>query len=102
MVISFSVEPAYNYLRQYGFVVTFRKSRRKRPNCETWCNRGRGKSKEFDVRISEICNIDPSEPLMESFAAISGFFEAAAWQDAIADVNGAMPDEGWLYMVVRQ
>lgn len=104
MVISFTDDTAFEYLDEYGYVVTFRESRRKRPNCETWCNRGRGLPKEFDVRVSEICRADPGgvDTDLSTFATASGFGDAVSWRAAIRQLNDGDTGEGWLYLVTKE
>jgi hypothetical protein len=102
MVISFSHDTAYNQLQDYGYVVTFRADRRERPNCETWANRGRGKTKEFDVRVSEICRTEPLEQDIAVFAPVSGFNSPTKWRKAIRELNGDLSGEGYLYLVTRE
>lgn len=101
MVISFRSERAYSQLNSEGYVATFRKNRRKRPNCETWCNRGRGQTKEFDVRISEIATVEPVTENLESLAQVSGFGDVESWQDEIVTLNESLPNSGWLYFVTK-
>lgn len=99
MVISFSHDVPWRELVEEGEVITFRKSRRARPNCTTWCNRGRGQTKEFDVVIEEIGEVEPSSKNLEPYADKSGFESVSAWRQAIIDLNGGIPDTGYLYRV---
>lgn len=99
MVISFSHDMPWRELVEEGEVITFRKSRRARPNCTTWCNRGRGKTKEFDVEIKEIGEVEPSSKNLKPYAGKSGFGSVSAWREAIADLNGNIPATGYLYRV---
>ena len=101
MVISFSHDTAFTRLRDRGEVVTFRERRRKRPNCETWCNRGRGQGKEFDVEIEEIGERAPDHESLAPHAGVSGFGGVDEWIEAIRDLNGGVPDAGYLYRVRR-
>lgn len=101
MVISFSSDPAFLHLEEHGYVATFRKSRRENPNCETWCNRGRGETKEFDVRITEVGEVAPIAEELAPFALMSGFGEVRPWQQEIHELNGTLPDSGWLYFVTK-
>ena len=99
MVISFSHDVPWRELVEQREVITFRKSRRARPNCTTWCNRGRGKTKEFDVVIEEIGEVDPSSNNLKPYVGKSGFGSVSAWRKAIVDLNGTVPDRGYLYRV---
>ena len=101
MVISFSHDTAFEYFQKNGFVFTFRTSRRKRPNTSTWMNRGRGEKKVADVHVREIGRVDPTDvdnlkPMFRS----SGFVTPQLWQRAIEEVNGSLPNEGWVYLVL--
>ena len=102
MVISFSNDDVFSFLEQYGYVATFRSSRRKRPNCKTWCNRGRGQEKEFDVRIVEIGEVRPFDAgtNMVDFEIASGLGGLENWRDAIREFHGEVKS-GWLYIVVK-
>ena len=99
MVISFSHEIPWQQLVENGEVVTFRKRRRKNPNCQTWCNRGRGQTKEFDVKIREIGEVEPDEETLSQYTDQSGFSSTESWIDAIQQLNGDVPESGWLYVV---
>lgn len=101
MVISFSNDIAWSELVGEDEVITFRGRRRKRPDCTTWCNRGRGQSKEFDVKIEEIDRMRPSKSNLEPYVDKSGFDSVRSWQQAIRSLNREMPDQGWLYRVSR-
>lgn len=100
MVITFSHDTAFSQLDEYGYVVTFRKQRRKRPNCKTWMNRKRGGEKVADVRISELGWIQLHGDRLREFVGPSGFDGVGQWQSAIVEFNdGELPDDGYLYMV---
>lgn len=99
MVISFSHEIPWRQIVKDEEVVTFRKRRRKNPNCHTWCNRGRGQTKEFDVKIREIGEVEPTTEELSAYVDRSGFASAGDWIDAIRELNGTIPDTGWLYIV---
>lgn len=99
MVISFSNDIAWRQLVDHGEVVTFRKSRRKNPNGKTWCNRGRGQTKEFDVVIEEIGQAKPIHSHLEEYVSLSGFDDCYDWIRAIESLNGSKPEFGWLYRV---
>jgi len=102
MVISFSDETAWEQLVGEGEVVTFRSQRRAHPNCSTWCNRGRGQKKEFDVRIEEIGAVEPTPEELADYADKSGFEDVQKWVKAIHELNGGLPKQGWLYRVVPE
>lgn len=106
MVISFSHDTAYDFLEEHGYVATFRESRRKQRNQDDWLNRGRGETKRFDIHITEIGkaevgpNGEPSE-IIDHFAPVSGFETPIGWRQGIEDVNGEVPDSGWVYLVKK-
>lgn len=100
MVISFSHEVPWRQIVENGEVVTFRKRRRKNPNCQTWCNRGRGQTKEFDVKIREVGEIEPTAESLAQYVDRSGFANTERWIDAIQQLNGSVPESGWLYLVI--
>lgn len=102
MVISFSHDTAWEQLVTEREVVTFRTQRRANPNCSTWCNRGRGQTKEFDVRIEEIGCVEPTPTVLSEFVSTSGFEDVHKWIEAIHNLNGTSPREGWLYRVVPE
>lgn len=110
MVISFAEDDAFEHLKEHGFVVTFREQRRENSDCDTWVNRGRGKQKEFDVHITELCRqeLGPNgypkgnyNPMFQLQSA-SGFGDLDRWIGAIHRVNNEMPSEGWLYLVSKK
>lgn len=101
MVISFSNDFAFSFLETEGYVATFRAQRRKRPNCETWCNRGRGEPKEFDVRVTEVGEFFPTAGMLDPLAGASGFDVPSAWVEAIQEYHSS-PEAGWVYLVTRQ
>lgn len=102
MVIGFANDTAFSQLDEHGFVATFRESRRARPNCETWCNRGRGKEKEFDVRVIELGETTPNGDKITQYRPLSGFQSEDDWRNAMADLNDELPESGWLYLVTKQ
>jgi|GEM_PF-5881584 len=100
--ISFSHPLAWDFLTTYGYVATFRTRRRKSGTCDTWCNRGRGEPKEFDVHVQEVGHVDLHDGglrTLRHFSSISGMETSSVWRAAIEEVNGELPDEGWLYLV---
>lgn len=99
MVISFVDDVAFGFLEDCGYVATFRANRRKRPNLTTWANRGRGESKEFDVRVTELAEVDPQSAQIADFAMMSGFGDPESWREAIRRLNGDLPSSGWVYVV---
>jgi hypothetical protein len=99
MVISFNNDIAWRQLVDHGEVVTFRKRRRENPNCETWCNRGRGQTKEFDVKIEEIGKVVPEREPLLPYLKRSGFETIDDWIGAIEELNSGNVESGWLYRV---
>lgn len=106
MVISFQSDKAFALLKELGFVITFRKNKRKNPYGKTWCNRQRGGTKEFDVYVVELTKAtlnDNYKPLncLEVFLPISGFSSKEEWRQEIIELNGELPEEGYFYLVKR-
>lgn len=96
--IIFADEIARSQLREHGRVVTFRKS--SRTTGETWWRKSRFGTKEGDVTVAEIGVVDPAEASeLESYQTLSGFASVPEWQQAIATLNGGLPDRGRLYRV---
>ncbi len=96
--ILFSHETPREQLQQTGSVVTFRKTQR--TTGDTWWRKTRTGEKCGDVHVAEIGTVDPSaEEELKYLVHNSGFESVDQWQDAIAEVNGSMPDSGWVYLV---
>lgn len=108
MVISFSDRRAFKQLRDYGAVVTFRETKRKATPDEgtqrTWCNRGRGTEKEFNVEVTYLAEKEAGMgyELLGTYTALSGFGGRSEWLRAIFDFcGGEVPPSGHLYLVTR-
>jgi len=102
--ISFSHPLAWDFLYTHGYVATFRKRRRTSGTCDTWCNRGRGEEKEFDVHVQEVGEVDfdnGGTKMLRHFSSISGMETSSCWRRAIEEVNGELPESGWLYVVTK-
>jgi hypothetical protein len=96
--IIFADRTARRQLRDYGTVVTFRKT--SRTTGETWWRESRLGPKCGDVTVEEIGKVDPhivSE--LEPYRELSGFSSVSAWQKAIIELNGGLPDTGYIYKV---
>ena len=97
--IIFSDETARRQLREQGEVVTFRKS--SRTTGETWWRKSRLGTKEGDVRVEEIEEVNPRKKNeLEPYQTLSGFKDVERWQQAIRSLNGSFPSRGILYRVV--
>lgn len=109
MVISFTNDYVFNYLKNNGYVVTFRKNRRASKHESTWVRRSRGDEKEFDCYITEIGKVeDPknveSSPNLKEFVQVNGLpsNDVRDWLDTIRSLNEGLPDTGYLYMVTTK
>jgi hypothetical protein len=82
-----------------GRVVTFRPTRRTVGNTHVrWKRTG---TKKADVVVRELRVVDPSDAAALADAQpMSGFDSVAAWQAAIRELHGVLPEQGWLYEVV--
>lgn len=105
MVISFSHNTAFEQLRDEGFVVSFRPDERTRTPRdgwqETWCNRGRGEEKEFDVRVRHLAEAGPTDRFFGEFRPMSGFETTGDWKQAVLRLHGDFPPTGHFYLVTR-
>jgi len=106
MVISFSNDTAFEQLRDEGHVITFRPDERKRTprtgGQKTWCNRGRGKSKEFDVMVQHLTEMEPGQDCFKWFHHTSGFAGKTGWLKAVLSLHGEVPPTGHFYLVTRR
>ena len=99
--IIFSDHTARRQLISEREVVTFRKS--KRTTGDTWWRETRLGPKEGDVHVTEIGEIDPSNTaVLVKYQELSGFESVSAWQQAIRNLNGSLPDSGHLYHVTMR
>lgn len=105
MVISFSNDTAFEQLRDEGFVVTFRPDERKGTPKDgvqqTWCNRGRGEEKVFDVHVRHLAYMWPDDELFGEFYPMSGFRRRQDWLVAVLDLHDEVPATGHFYLVTR-
>ncbi len=105
MVISFSKYTAFQQLREHGFVVSFRTEERSRTPRDdvqhTWCNRGRGEEKEFDVNVRHLAEMSPEEHLFAEFWPMSGYESPEEWKKVVLDMHGEVPPTGHFYLVTR-
>jgi hypothetical protein len=102
IVITFSNDIAFEYLRDEGRVYTFRKSRRAEPNGDVWVSRGRGEDREFYGTCEEVeSSVPPTTDVLDEYAAESGFGTGSNWREAINEVNDGLPAAGFIYRVER-
>lgn len=105
MVIMFSDDRAFEQLRDRGQVVSFRERERKSTPRDgyqrTWCNRGRGTEKEFDVLVFHLFEMEPEEDPFEALWPMAGFPNKTAWLKAIYRLTGGVPPTGHFYYVVK-
>ncbi|MWG36533.1 hypothetical protein [Halomarina oriensis] len=89
-------------LETHGEVVTFRTA--DRTTGATWWRETRTGPKRGDCTVECLGALDESFPLDQlpnEYVELSGFDSAAAWDDAITDVNGSRTD-GYLYRVTER
>ena len=101
MVIIFQNEKARRHLLEEGFVVTFRKNKRKGVNLNDWMTDKRGGKKIADVKIFEMCGCDVG--FLKSLVKWSGFRSHEEWKTEIGVLNKEETKDysiGWLYLVV--
>lgn len=96
--IIFSDGTAREQLLSDGEVVTFRKS--SRTTGDTWWRESRLGPKQGDVMVEEIGEANPwrTEELAP-YRELSGFESVEDWQQAIRNLNGSLPRNGFLYRV---
>lgn len=98
--IIFADRTARSQLLSDNEVVTFRRS--SRTTGDTWWRESRLGPKQGDVRVEEIGEVDPSDPTeLEEYREVSGFETVSGWQAAMRELNGGLPDSGYLYRVTR-
>jgi len=82
-----------------GRVFTFRPDRR--TIGETHARWERTGSKKADVVIRERKYLNPADPqALLPYQKLSGFTSVEEWQQAIKDLHGELPRDGWIYDVV--
>lgn len=105
VVFPFADDTAFGHLRDHGFVYSFRANQRADPNGDCWINRGRGTKgvlKESDWQCKEVeTGVPPTTDILDEYAGESGFGTADAWRDAIRELNGGLPESGFIYRVER-
>lgn len=96
--IIFGHPVARRQLTERNAVVTFRET--ERTVGETWWRESRTGPKKGDCRVLFRGGADPSnDERLKPFVHLSGFDSLEDWRQAIADVNGELPDSGYLYRV---
>lgn len=97
--IVFSNETARRQLQQHGEVVTFRPD--DRTVGETWWRESRTGEKMGECTVERIAPVAPRIPCseMDDHAHLSGFGTVRDWVDAIEDLHGSVPENGYLYLV---
>lgn len=94
--IVFSNPIARQQLVEHGEVVTFRAG--ERTTGETWWRESRTGEKEGDCTVEEVAECTPYDEALRPHWELSGFDSVMAWQEAIEDYHGGLPD-GHLYRV---
>jgi len=99
--MSFSIACVKEHLLTNGYVVTFRRHRRKALP-PYWANEGRGKPKICDISITELGYIE-GEKLLIPYFKYSGFGSFGQWVKTINHLNPKLKGEikGYLYYVCR-
>lgn len=100
--IIFANETARGQLEEDGVVMTFRAT--SRTTGSTWWRESRTGPKRGDVLVMLEDEIDPRPPQspLEEWVDLSGFESIEAWQDAIREMHGELPESGYLYRVVKR
>ena len=105
IVFPFANDTAFGYLRENGYVYTFRPDQRKEPNGDVWLNRGRGTDgvlKDHQWTCKEVeTAVPPTRDVLDEYADESGFGTASEWRDAITGINNGLPARGFIYRVER-
>ena len=97
--VIFSNRKARDHLERHGSVVTFRTS--DRTTGETHVRYERTGTKQHDcfiMKLADVAGIELEENL-EHYYSQAGFSSADEWKDAIRELHGEVPDEGYLYRV---
>jgi hypothetical protein len=97
--IIFGHETAREQLSTVGSVVTFRRNRR--TVGETWWRASRTGPKQGDVTVTELRSASPTTADLRPYRAESGFESVDAWKEAIRELNGHLPDSGYLYRATK-
>jgi len=95
-----SVEKAREHLAEHGVVFSFRT--RDRTTGETWYRASRTGEKCGDCRIESEVRVHADNPIgwyLEAYVGSSGFDNTEEWVDAIRDLHGEVPDEGYIYRI---
>jgi len=99
--IIFSDTVARQQLQNDGEVVTFRKSNR--TTGKTWWRKSRLGTKEGDVTVEKVKEVDPRDSTqLEPYQDLSGFQTVTKWQQAIRSLHGNLPQSGHLYRVTER
>lgn len=94
----FSVDKAFNQLKNKGRVASFRT--KEKDLGEVWIRRSRTGSKEFDAEVKIVEKVENPEEL-ENLSGISGFDSLQEWCDKIREVYGDFP-EGYVHIVDKK
>jgi len=95
----FSVDEAFEQLRDEGIVCSFRQQQRKTE--PVWIRRTRTGEKEFDAEIVQRFGVNPAcMDNIRPYADRSGFADAEAWVEAIRETHGDL-SPGYVHVVER-
>jgi hypothetical protein len=97
--IIFAHETAREQLTTAGSVVTFRRNHR--TGGETWWRASRTGPKQGDVTVTELRSVSLTADALRPYRAESGFESVTAWKEAIRELNGRLPDSGYLYRATK-
>ena len=105
MVISFAKMAPFTQLRDHGYVISFRPDERDRTPRDgvqkTWCNRGRGTTKEFDVFVTHLAEKEPGDDYFTVYQQHSGFNTKGDWLAEVLWMHGEVPPTGHFSLVNR-
>jgi len=93
----FQNDKAFNFLKENGFVFTFRKGQSSKIVERVWVRRSRTGEKCFDaIKVYE-----EYEPRLTKYVEWSGFEDTIEWTNAIQELYGKGYIGGTVYLVFR-
>ena len=98
--VIFSNRKARSHLERHGEVYTFRTS--DRTTGETHVRYERTGKKQYDCLIHKYADVafEELEDTLDALHAEAGFSSGDGWREAIREMHGDVPDEGYIYHVI--